>query len=235
MKQVLLVAMMVTANVFAIERKDVMPLIEEASGKREAAYVEIRDKIVGYGTNALPLLAELAIDEALSWQQRLISRICYERIERIKDIKKLVETDWYAHPKFDNNWNMLLPGPEAKMHDMVEADLKTVGLWYYYLELEWKTTGELAEIRRGDHYRWASWCTRSVKDNPEERIWFLRICSELMTITPCPRWDDFLSPTLRREKKSDIEFLLEHRVPPPITSEPPFRLGTNIVKRAKQP
>ena len=227
--------LIMAVNVFALERKDVMPLIEEASGKRESAYVEVRNRIVGYGTNAIPILGSVAVDESLPWQQKLIARICYERIEREKEIKKILETDWYKHPNFNPRWNEYLGGPEGRMHDMVETDLKEAGLWYYYLEVEWKMTGEQAEIRRNREH-WISWCTFSVKDNPDERIWFLRICSEIMAIVPpSRRWDEWLRPILQREVQPDSAYLLEHRAPPPVTSEPPFRLGTNIVKRINQP
>ena len=228
-------ATVMTANVFAVEKKELMPLIEKASTNRESAYVEVRDKIVGFGTNALPLLAEIAVDEALPWQQRLIARICYERVERKEDIKKLIETNWYSHPKFNPEWNKLITGPEIDMGEMVIPELREIGLWYYYLEVEWKMTGEQAEIRRGDRYRWVSWCTFTAKDSSIERIWFLRICSDLVETTPASPRVSWIHSILRREEKPDAVYLLEHRVPPPVTSEPPFRLGTNIVKRVTQP
>jgi len=185
-KTLTLLSFVTVTNAFALEQKDLMPLIENASTNKGRAYLEARDKIVEYGSDVIPILAEIAVDGTLPWQQRLATRIAYERIERIKDIKKIIETDWYAHPKFDKEWNMLLPGPEGRMHDMVESDLKETGLWYYYLEVEWKMTNERAEIRRGNPDRWESWCIFAVKDNPEERVWFLRICADLMAMTPPP-------------------------------------------------
>jgi len=230
---------MMTANAFAVEKKELIPLIKEASIKQESAYLEARNKIVEYGTNALPLLAWFAVDETLPWQQRLVARICYERIEREKEITKLLETDWYKHPKFNPEWNEYLGGPEGHMYGMVVADFKEAGLWYYYLELEWKATDEHSTIRDRRNGYWASCGTAAVKDNPEERVWFLRVCAEILTDAP-PRpvpntrgyW---LQHLLLREEKSDAIHVLEHRTPPPVTSEPPFRLGTKIIKPAKQP
>ena len=117
----------------------------------------------------------------------MVARICYERIERKEEIEKLTATDWYAHPKFEERWNNRLSGPEGQMFDMVVSDLKKAGLWYYYLEVEWKMTGELAEIRDShkDGY-WARCCSFAVKDNPEERVWFLRVCADLFKLTPPP-------------------------------------------------
>ena len=63
MKRVLLgVTMtMVTTSIFAVERKELMPLIEDSSAKRESAYVAARSKIVASSTNILSLLAESVV------------------------------------------------------------------------------------------------------------------------------------------------------------------------------
>ena len=186
MKQILILFAMMSTAVFAVEKKDLMPLIEEAALKRESAYVAVRDKITGYGTNALPLLMEFGTDELLPWQQQLVARICYERIERGEEIKKLLETDWYSHPKFDPLWNQKRSGPETSMASIVIPDLKEAGLWYYYLEVLWKATGEDGKIRKRSPTsdRWAGGCAVAIKDNPEERIWFIRVCSEILAGTP---------------------------------------------------
>ena len=292
MKKVLALFVMMTANVFAVEKKELMPLIEEASTKRESAYLEVRNRIAALGTNALPLLADIAVDEALPWQQRLVARICYERIERKEEIKKLIETDWYKHPDFNPEWRQFLPGPEGHMGGLVMPALKEAG-WYYCLEFAWKDTGEKGNIIDKRLDLWAYWCVLAVKDNPEERIWFLRVCAELTEntppdpIPPLPRiyW---LHQTLLREKKADVvpvifQYLslrnrqsneigpwfdevlgyadsrsadaleafvasrqksegfapelatVRTRTAPPPAPEPPFRLGTNIVKRINQP
>jgi len=167
------------------ENEGLESLVERASINYDHVYLAIRDKIVGHGTNALPLLAGLAVDESLPWQQRLVARICYERIECLKDIKKLIGTDWLAHPQIDPKWRIPLPGPEPLMGTIIVPELKDAGLWYYCLEVVWKTTGERGRgIGHSGH--WEQWCTLAVKDNPEERIWFLRICSEILKDPPPP-------------------------------------------------
>ena len=233
----LLALLVMTVNAFAVEKKELMPLIEEASTKRESAYVEVRKKIVDYGKDAIPILGDIAVDESLPWQQRLVARICYERIEREKEIKKILEIDWYSHPKIDSNWPDLIIGQEGYIAGLVKAEIAETGLWYYCLELEWKMTNERGNLReRGGNSYWTSACIAAVRDNPEERIWFLRICSEIMVIDPpTQRWSNWLFPTLRREEKPDTAYLLEHRAPPSVPEEPPFRLGTKIIKLAKQP
>jgi len=235
MRRTLLSITMMTANLFAVEKQELMPLIETASTVKSNAYLEVRNKILEYGTSIIPILGSVAVDDTLPWQQRLVARICYERIERKNDIEKLLATDWYSHPKFNPNEHPYIMGPEAGMGGIVVSDLKEVALWYYYLELEWKITGEEGRISK-HHFPdlWVSWCTLAVRDNPEERIWFLRICSEIMAIDPpTQRWSRWLFPTLRREEKPDTVYLLEHRAPPPLPEEPPFRLGTKIIKPAK--
>ena len=237
MKRTLLLVTMATANVFAVEKQELMSLIDEATAKQEAAYVKVRDKIVEYGISAIPSLGEIAVDETLQWQQQLVARICYERIERKKDIELILATDWYAHPKFNPDWNKYLTGPEWHMVDMIVADLKETGLWYYFLEQEWKATGEKAKIHREDRnpFLWRSCCTFAVKESLNERIWFLRICSEFMKTPDVSPRAEHLCNFLKREEKPDAAYVLEHRAPPSVTSEPHFRLGTNIIKRSKQP
>ena len=178
MKKVLLLFVtMITASAFAVERKELVSLIEEASGKRESAYLEARGRIIAYGADALPLLADLAMDESLSWQQRLVSRICYERIERKDDIGKLLATDWYKHPKFNPDSHRLITGPEPTLGTIIIPEMKDAGLWYHCLEVVWKMTGEKGNCI-GDADLWTYWCTAAVKDNPEERVWFLRVCRD---------------------------------------------------------
>ena len=287
MKRVLLLTATMTASLFAVEKKDVMPLIEEASAKRESAYVEVRNKITGYGKNTLPLLAEIAVDEALPWQQQLVARICYERIERGEEIKKLLETDWYSHPNFDPKWNDKHSGPEGSMEKIVLPDLKEIGLWHHYLEVIWKTTGEEGKIsQKYIPHIWTMWYAFVLKDNLEERVWFLKICADLLEPSPPPyggilrhilfneKTPDtvpllfryFIQPTeknveigpwfrniskfadsrsadilekyiaehpSRASYKDDIATVRTRPAPPPAPDI--FRLGTNIIKRAKQP
>ena len=291
MKKILILVTVMTANAFAVERNDLMPLIAEASTNKETTYVEIRNKIVEHGTEAVPILGDIAVDENLSWQQQLVARICHERITQKEVIEKLLATDWYSHPKIDPDWPDLIIGKEGHIADkIVKAEIRDAGVWHYCLELEWKMTGEKGNVReRRQHCYWTSACSFAVKDNPEERVWFLRVCDDLMATTPSPPRSPLLYSYLRREKKTDtVPLLLQHfdmyvksnpagfepngwllevekyadarsadlfdtfiqthpnpfnltsdkiraRPAPPPVPEPPFRLGTNIVRRAKQP
>ena len=207
--------MMMAATVSAVEKNELMPLIETAATVTSNAYVEVRDKIVAHGKGVLPLLAEIAVDESLPWQQQLVARICYERIERIEDIEKLLVTDWYQHLEFNPEWNRYRQGPEGAMMKLVVDYMKKVGLWYYCLEVVWKTTNDNGKIfRRNTPENWAGGCTRAVRDNPEERVWFLRICSDVLKnapdLDPYRSRAGWLYSTLRREEKPDtVPILLE--------------------------
>jgi len=207
MKRILLfVTMMTVANGFAVEKKELLPLIETSATAIGNVYLETRDKIVGFGANALSALGILAVDGTLTWQQQLVARICYERIERREDIKDLLKIDWYSHPNFDPDWNKFIMGPEVAMRDMVTPDLMKIGLWYYYLEVQWKNTGEIAALRNSPHL-WKSWCSEAVKDSPEERIWFLRLCTEFMADPDAPNSNPKLYFMLQAEKMTDEESL----------------------------
>ena len=292
MKQgLLLVTIMMTASVFAVEEKDLMPLIVEASLKRESAYVEVRNKITGYGTNALPILAEIGADASLPWQQQLVARICYERIERKDNIEKLLATNWYNHPKFDPSSRYLITGPDPVMGTIIVPDMKEAGLWYNYLEVLWKMPGDKASIRHNNSTElWLFWCTEAIKDNSETRVWFIRVCSEIIANpppdpTPPPQVLLLHNTLFRQEKPDAAPLLIQHlqkreikgdisrfvlklagyadsrsadalenlaksrqqsedfaplvaelraRPAPPPDPEI-FRVGTNIIKRAKQP
>ena len=199
MKRMLsLMTVLAATTVVAVERQQLMPLIESAAtnrgvayaetlpprppgqekavANRESAYIETRNKIVEYGKDALPLLDKMAKDESLTWQQQLVVRICKERIERKKDIEDLVAIDWRKHP----DWGFAVVELSRKMIEVISAHLKEVGLWYYYLEVEWKNTGE-EELMGVES--WSSLCAYAVKDSPE-RVWFLRVCDDLLETAP---------------------------------------------------
>ena len=124
----------------------------------------------------MPLLAKAAVDQELSWQQRLTARICYERIQRGDDIEALRRYDWREHPDFNVEWQRSMVGPGYKMYDLVVSRLVELGLWYYNIELTWKQTQEwtLAEIYRVS-LSWNYWCRCAVTGQPEEMFLWLAI------------------------------------------------------------
>lgn len=211
MKKVLLLVTVITANAFAAERKELMPLIEAAVAAQSNAYIEARERITAFDETAIPILGMIAKDNSLPWQQRLVARICYERMDRKGDIEKLLAMDWYRHPNFDPKWKEFITGPELFMGKMVVPELKAAGLWYYCLELVWKMTDEKPKLwadRGKNRYHWIHWCVTAVKDNPEERIWFLRVCADVLETAPPHPLADWLRPVLSNEKTPDVVPLL---------------------------
>jgi len=225
--------MMMTANLFAVEKQDIMPFITAASTATGKAYVEVRNKIVEYDVDALPLLDAIAIDETLTWQQQLVARICHERIGRKADIEKLLATDWRKHPNFSGKWFAVV-GLSIHAIEIITADLRDLGLWYYYLEVEWKTTGEVVNSGGDD---WTYLYTLTVKDSPE-RVWLLRVFDEMIETTPPPPRLHWLFTTLMNEQKNDTADVLEkynRKFPPALPNPQPQHIANEpdpIAERA---
>jgi hypothetical protein len=154
-------------NAWADEILELQPRLAEAAGAQNLAYVELRDRLVSeISTN---VLFQAVDDERLDWRERLVARICYERIARGKDIEALRVHDWRQHPGFDLDWLKNLSGPGRLMQPLAISYLAEVGLWYYYVEMTWKQTGELtvSPLRHiNDH--WQRWCRMALAGRPEE-------------------------------------------------------------------
>jgi hypothetical protein len=118
-------------------------MLASAATNRGSAYLEARTEILAPGTNALPALGRCAVETDLTWQQRLVARICYERLSRGADIAALWAYDWRTDKGYDKQWERHILGPTANLGKIVVPKCREVGLWYYYVELTWKETGEL--------------------------------------------------------------------------------------------
>ena len=222
MKNVLLLVILTTTTLFAVEKQELMSLVEFASTNREAVYVEVRNQIIKYGKDALPVLGAIAVDETLPWQQRLVARICYERIERKEDCEDLHDTESTRGTK--TIWEVAAKiarkdGRESRSNpnsSFGEA-LKDIGLWYHYLEWGWKIIESSSLYGPRVKYLWVQHCQHAVRDNPEERIWFLRVCDDLIQNTPLGldsfHHHDWLKFTLWHEQKADAVPLILRYVP----------------------
>ena len=215
MKRMLLLVAMTAASVIAMDKKEIAPLIEVASTNREVAYLKARNRIVEYGKEVLPILAECATDDTLPWQQQLVARICYERIERKKDIEQLLALNWEA--KFNPEEVQTRAG-RSYTQKVIQDTLKEFGLWYYYLEPWWKMTDEMTSDKYWSSH-WIVNCTDVVKDSSAERIWFLRVCSDLMA-NPTPSFSivqllnrlEFEAPTYKPNADT-VLLVLQYRQP----------------------
>ena len=93
MKLLIFLTSLMPFSAMAIEYDTLTTLIANAAVAQSNAYIEVRSTIVDFGTNAIPSLAQAAVDQDLSWQQRLTARICYEHIERGGEIEALRRYD----------------------------------------------------------------------------------------------------------------------------------------------
>ena len=213
MKRVcLLLAAILPVVALAVDQIELNAMLETAATNQGGAYLAARNIVVSSGTNILPQLGRAAVDGKLPWQNRLAARICYERILRQPEIVALTKTNWYAHPKCNPRWEMLHAGPETEMWKVVVPDLRDVGLWYYYLEVQWKHTGETPTypLRRISDV-WPSWCLLAVKEGPE-RGWYLRVLSEILAdANRSPKMFRGLYYSLWNEKQGDaVPLLLQY-------------------------
>ena len=170
MKRVIVILLIVLPVVAqALEREKLNSMLAAAAGAQSNAYLEARQAILDLGSDVLSALAQAAVDPALTWQQRLVARISYERIVRGADIEKLRRYDWRRHPQYKEDWERHILGSAYRLGIVVVPTCKEYGLWYYYLELRWKTTGELA-IEPWDkriNESWTGWCVGALIEEPE--------------------------------------------------------------------
>ncbi len=144
MKQVfILICGLAAVNGIAGDDSKLFGLLATAATNRCATYLEARAEILAPGTNALPALGRCAVASDMTWQQRLVARICYERLSRGADIDALRAYDWRTDKGYDKRWEQYITGPSAKLGTIIVPKCRVVGLWHYYLELAWKETGEL--------------------------------------------------------------------------------------------
>ena len=89
-------------------------MLAVAATNRCGAYLETRASILALGTNVLQGLSRGAVDEGLTWQRRLVARICYERLVRGSDIEALRSYNWRDDAGYDKRWEQSIIGPSFK-------------------------------------------------------------------------------------------------------------------------
>jgi hypothetical protein len=108
-------------------------------------------------------------DERLDWREHLVARIALERMLRGADIQSLRRYDWPKDPEFDPDWLNYVTGFAYDMGPMADKRIQAAGLWYYYLEINWKDTQETSHKRFGSRLTevWPSYLLRAVSQEPE--------------------------------------------------------------------
>jgi hypothetical protein len=144
MNKMMTVLVLIPLAAWSVETSKLDKLLETAADAQGDSYLTARNEIISLGTNALPLLILTGKDMSKSWQQRLVARICYERLLRSRDIDALCQYNWRNLPGYDKEWENSLIGPGVKMTNIAVPYLASIGLWYHYIEMTWKTSSELA-------------------------------------------------------------------------------------------
>ncbi len=81
--------LMFAMQAWAGNREEVHGRLAEAAGAWGEEYRACRARLEAMGEAVGPMLRAAAEDKVLTWQQRLMARIIYERITRGEEIKAL--------------------------------------------------------------------------------------------------------------------------------------------------
>ena len=227
MKHILFSFCLFASVAFGIERDQINAMLQTAATNQGNAYLAGRNAITNECASNLALLAQAGNDASLSWQQRLTARIAYERIARGSEIETLRAYNWRQHPGYDANWERYITGPVAQLWRITVPHFIKTGLWYYYVELSWKRTGETAITNdRRIKDEWPYWCRMAVAGQPENPY------KNSPGIAATMGYDPTIAPT----EQPEVYYLRlvmtnqeEKGLSLTQSTEPPFRLGTNLV------
>ena len=167
-------------------------------------YLDARKNVLAIGHGALPLLGKVALESQSDWRRRLAARICYERILKEEEIVAFIDQDWErvvydAIPEFQPDPAKLnekgevkegvvsfqpgakvipMTGAQGFIYEDFLAECESLGAWYYFIELNWKDTGEVSKQTRYRRFNdlWPRWCGNVVRNQPE-KIWINRVLS----------------------------------------------------------
>ncbi len=156
------------ATTAAVAEYDGLRLQLEAAGSADGQdYVEKRNALVA--TVPAEILRSAASNAGLDWKERLVARIVLERKLRGEDIEALRRYDWFSDPGFDPEWIQMMTGPSGHMAPLAQRRFGEAGLWYYYLEFNWKTTDEgiIHSRDRGLRYSWWYYAVSGLERQPE--------------------------------------------------------------------
>ena len=185
--------MLCAGSGWAGEVGEVRHRLAEVAAAEGAEYMELRDRVAAEVSGDLLLRA--ANDDRLDWQERLVARICCERTTRKHELADLLNEDWRSYPPYqpknigrlvftqmpDGSYSAEMQppgpsigspvtGPSSLMHSYVVPHCQKKALWYFYIELIWKQTGEgpLNIDDVGFVRQWQRWCRMALAGQPEE-------------------------------------------------------------------
>jgi hypothetical protein len=219
MKSIILLLCLVPFTVHGLNRPEIDKLLATAATAKGQPYLDARQAVLDLGTNALPLLAQAAVDAGRTWQQRLVARIFYERITRGADIESLRRYDWRTHPQYDKEWERNILGVGFSLGKVAVPKCAEVGLWYYYIELAWKETAEYAIEPRDSRINetanfslsWLGWCVIALEGQPEHQYLVQALAERLESDASLsePLDLDYYRYLLRHQETNAVPVLVE--------------------------
>jgi hypothetical protein len=105
-------------------------------------YIRARNNIITHGKTLLPALQTATEDRSLNWQQRLMARICVEWMTRGSEVDALRAHSWETDPERELQMGGSIIGLGDDIWFLAAKRFKERRLWYYYLEILLKETGE---------------------------------------------------------------------------------------------
>jgi len=216
MKRILVILLLIVLPVVAqaLEREKLNSMLAAAAGAQSNAYLEARQAILDLGSDVLSALAQAAVDPALTWQQRLVARISYERIARGDDLKRWGEHDWMKDPEFDPAYLKPIVGPAFPMGKLVVSRSCEMGLWYHYVEIHWKNTQEYSIPSPHSSYWqkcWTHHLLATLADQPE-RFYLVRALIERLqqdSTLAVSRTQDYYRYLLQHKDADAVPILVE--------------------------
>ncbi|MDT8390000.1 MAG: hypothetical protein RRC34_05765 [Lentisphaeria bacterium] len=180
---------LVSVSLFAMNRDQLTDALARAAKLERKPYLALRGRVLDQ-PDVKPLLLVAASDPKLTWRQRLVARIWHEKIDRGADITSLRNLDWSKEPGYKKDWERDITGPVSYIGKNLAPKVLTrkFHLWYYYIELNWKDTREIAigpqahslnwpTGRYPGETAWHSLCLKTLDKSPE-RFYILNIMSE---------------------------------------------------------
>lgn len=155
---------------WGVERTELDKMLDTAATNQSESYILARNAITNEGTKIITLLTQAGSDSNLSWQQRLVARICCEQIARSSEVDALRHCDWRKLPGYNVQWEKSMLGPGFKMTAIAVPHLASAGLWYYYIEMSWKLNIERDKTSFKDSNKYIPWWGRmALAGQPEQQ------------------------------------------------------------------
>ena len=158
-------------------------LLKKAAVSDGDVYLRIRSEITSQGKAIVPELLQKATDQKDPWQIHLVARICSEWIASSNRIEELRNKEWDNDREFHTNWNRCIIGPIGEMLPLAKKRMNEFGLFYYYIEINWKNTGELSRDRIFSDKRgpeaWCRFAREALREQPEFYYFVQATCDRL--------------------------------------------------------